>query len=33
MVIGVGRRQAGNKRDVYEQLERLEADERGREPQ
>lgn len=33
LVIGVGRRQAGNKRDVYEQLERLGVDERGREPQ
>lgn len=30
LVIGVGRRQAGNKRDIYEQLERLDADERGR---
>ena len=29
LVIGVGRRQAGNKRDVYEQLERLDPEERG----
>ncbi|MHA0044365.1 type II toxin-antitoxin system RelE family toxin [Deinococcus sp. PEB2-63] len=28
LVIGVGRRQAGNKRDVYEQLERLDPQER-----
>lgn len=28
LVVGVGRRQAGNKRDVYEQLERLDPQER-----
>lgn len=29
LVIGAGRRQAGNKRDVYEQLERLDPEERS----
>jgi len=28
LVVGVGRRQAGSKRDVYEQLERLDPQER-----